>query len=79
MGLTHDRCIWFTLRSKVLEAFVVLQERPQVVRTGERLQAVPQYRGGRGQPRNGLFMDKSKPVSKTEAALAQRDHTVRSE
>lgn len=39
-----------TLFSKVLEAFMVLQERPQVIGTGECLQAVPQYRGGRGQP-----------------------------
>lgn len=79
-GLTHDQCIRFTLRSKVLEAFVVLQERPQVVRAGERLQAVPRYGGGRGQPRNGLFMDKSRLVSKNEAACAQRDQqSVQSE
>lgn len=59
-GLWRDQRIWFTLCSKVLEAFVVLQERPQIIRAGERLPAVPQHRGGGGQPWHSLFMDRSK-------------------
>lgn len=39
-----------TLRSKVLKAFVVLQKRSEVVRTGKCLPAISQDRGGRGQP-----------------------------
>lgn len=46
---------WFTLGAEVLKAFVVLQERLEVIGIVEHLQAVLQHRGGRGKPGNSLF------------------------